>query len=129
MKIAWILFISGQLVAMALIAVRSELLGPESGWGDVLEYPALGALAIYAGASIVLGVHIFPQLIRGVARVGVFPLIGDLLGMRRYEDAFEDVFDVALEIGAEDEPVESSAEQVAHFHESRMRAQRSRKRS
>lgn len=129
MKIACILLVSGQLVALALIGVRSELLGPESGWGDVLEYVALGAYLIAIGAGMVFMVLLVPRLIRGVARVGVLPLLGNLVGMRRYEDAFEDVFDEALGIGAEDERVESSAERVAHLHESSMRARRSRRQS
>jgi len=129
MKIACILLFSGQLVALALVALREEVLGAESGSGDVLVALALGAYSIAFGAGVVFIVLLVPRLIRGVTRVGVLPLIGSLVGMRRYEDAFEDVFDEALGIGAEDERVESSAERVAHVHESGMRARRTRRQS
>ena len=95
MKIACVLLFSGQLVALTLVVLREEMSSPESGWGDVLVALALGAYLIAVGAGVVFIVLVVPRLIRGVARVGVLPLIGSLLGVRRYEDAFEDATDGA----------------------------------
>ena len=128
-----ILFFSAQLAAFAVIGLREEVFGPESGLGDVLVALAIGLYVIALGAGTVELVLHLPRLMRGVARVGVLPVIGSLFGVGG--DAFEDVLDEAFEFGAADESVDHSPEHGAggrarivtvgrarvedeHFHES-----------
>jgi hypothetical protein len=106
MKILWVLYVSAQLTAFALLGLHA--ISPESGFGSILAALAVGAWLVTGGTGVVLIVLFVLRLIRAVARVGVLRVVGSLVGLGRDEDVFEDVVDEAMGFGAADERFDAS---------------------
>jgi hypothetical protein len=132
MKICLIIGVSGQVVAFAFLGLY-EVFSPEGVLEDVLRVLAVGAYLIAGGAAVVFIVLLVLRVIRIVARVGVFRLIGSLVPLGPDRDLVDEVIDEVLGFGEADERVDSSAERVAEerpgiederSHESGMSAQR-----